>query len=240
MATGDDALAAGMAIMTGAEAAHTLDTEMNKTRDYIAQRTAEVTSVTKGGTGATNAAAARANLGINAANTPTTGSNVQTELNALNGAMANIYPKGIIDGVVGTLENNANSRVSKSGDTMSGPLHLLAAAPVTSSYAVMYRQASDGRVGVTPSARKYKRDIEDYDGTVLGLRPVTYILNDDENAERRLGIIADDADDVEPLLVIRADGEVESFRYELLAVGLLREVQRLADRVRELEAGGDA
>ncbi|MCR2785441.1 MULTISPECIES: hypothetical protein [unclassified Microbacterium] len=39
MAIGDDAVAAGMAAMTGGEDADTLDTEMNKTRDYIAQRT---------------------------------------------------------------------------------------------------------------------------------------------------------------------------------------------------------
>lgn len=63
MATGDDALAAGMDIMTGSEPANTLDTEVNLTRDYIAQRTSTVTPVSKGGTGATSASGARTNLG---------------------------------------------------------------------------------------------------------------------------------------------------------------------------------
>ena len=67
MATGDDALAAGMDIMTGSEQANTLDTEMNLTRDYIAQRTSAVTPISKGGTGATSASAARTNLGVAAA-----------------------------------------------------------------------------------------------------------------------------------------------------------------------------
>ena len=38
MAIGDDALAAGIPLMTGAELANTLDTEMNLTRDEIARR----------------------------------------------------------------------------------------------------------------------------------------------------------------------------------------------------------
>lgn len=37
MAVGDDALAAGMDLVTGSELANTIDTEINKTRDYIAQ-----------------------------------------------------------------------------------------------------------------------------------------------------------------------------------------------------------
>ncbi len=63
MAIGDDAAAAGMDLVAGTTAANTLDTEVNKTRDYIAQRTNAVQPVNKGGTGATNASAARTNLG---------------------------------------------------------------------------------------------------------------------------------------------------------------------------------
>jgi hypothetical protein len=38
MAIGDDAAAAGMALVAGGALANTLDTEENLTRDYIAQR----------------------------------------------------------------------------------------------------------------------------------------------------------------------------------------------------------
>lgn len=50
MAIGDAAVLAGMAILTGSEPANTIDTEINKTRDYIADRTSTVTPVAKGGT----------------------------------------------------------------------------------------------------------------------------------------------------------------------------------------------
>lgn len=66
MATGDDAIAAGMDVVSGATPANTLDTEVTKTRDYIAQRTGSTTPipVSRGGTGGATAAAARTNLGI--------------------------------------------------------------------------------------------------------------------------------------------------------------------------------
>ena len=68
MATGDDAAAAGMDLVSGSALANTIDDELNKTRDYIAQRTSAETPVSKGGTGATTAAAARASLGVTPAN----------------------------------------------------------------------------------------------------------------------------------------------------------------------------
>lgn len=75
MATGDDALAAGMPLVNGATApANTLDTITNETRDYIAQGklkdgvitpaklSATPVPIAKGGTGGTTAADARAGL----------------------------------------------------------------------------------------------------------------------------------------------------------------------------------
>jgi len=64
MAIGDDAAAAGMALVAGGSTlSNTIDTEINRTRDYIAQRTSTVVPVASGGTGATTAAGARTNLG---------------------------------------------------------------------------------------------------------------------------------------------------------------------------------
>ena len=65
MAIGDDAAAAGLPILSpvvdkvidGAQ-------EINRTRDFIAQRTSTVQPIAKGGTGATTAAAARTALGV--------------------------------------------------------------------------------------------------------------------------------------------------------------------------------
>lgn len=64
MATGDAALAAGLDLVSGTAAANTIDTELNKTRDYIGTDRTATRPVNRGGTGATTAAAARTNLGV--------------------------------------------------------------------------------------------------------------------------------------------------------------------------------
>lgn len=220
MPNGDDAIDAGMDIVLGTEDRRNGYDEINKTRDYIAQRTA--------------AAAVRSSLGLPAA---------VVEDNSVGHAIKLRYESGVarirarVDVTeVGDLAyvGDVDGKVSKAGDTMSGALFLGSAAPVTSGYVAMYRNG-DGRVGVSPSALKYKRAVKDYDGSVLDLRPVTYVLKDDPQAVVRIGVIADEANDVEPMLVVHEDGEVESFKYELLAVALLKEVQRLTARVAALE-----
>lgn len=68
MAVGDDAVAAGYPILVGTvDLVKDGDTEINRTRDFIAQVKALILTtwpISKGGTGATTAAGARANLGI--------------------------------------------------------------------------------------------------------------------------------------------------------------------------------
>ena len=67
MAVGDDAIAAGYSIVPQTDQVRAGATEINRTRDYIAQVGARILSVWpvgRGGTGATNKASARFNLGI--------------------------------------------------------------------------------------------------------------------------------------------------------------------------------
>lgn len=68
MAVGDDAAAAGYSLVSGAAGlVKDGDTEMNRTRDYIAQVKALILAVwpiSQGGTGASTAAGARTNLGL--------------------------------------------------------------------------------------------------------------------------------------------------------------------------------
>jgi hypothetical protein len=71
MPVGDDAAAAGYALVSGsAGLVKDGETEINLTRDYIAQVKALILAtwpISRGGTGATTAAAARTNLGISGA-----------------------------------------------------------------------------------------------------------------------------------------------------------------------------
>lgn len=73
MAYGDDAAAAGMAVVDGAAAdANTIDDLINQTRDYIAQRPGPALPVNKGGTGASTVSGARSNLGLGTVATEST------------------------------------------------------------------------------------------------------------------------------------------------------------------------
>lgn len=210
---GTDAANAGLSVLDGAEKWYRVWRGVNKTRDMIAHLKAWVQSELAG---------------------------ISLTWAAISGKPATFPPSAhthsyiqagaAVFGDGGGFWYTANP-VNISGALYNPPGR---STPVTTSYVAAYLN-NDGRLGATPSAAKYKRDIEPYEGSVLDLRAVTYILKDDELETVRLGIIADEADEIEPMLVVHEDREPESFKYELLAVALLKEVQRLAARVQELE-----
>lgn len=175
MAIGDDAVAAGMDLVSGSAPANTLDTEENKTRDYIAQRTSAVTPVAKGGTGATNAAAARANLDVPAKGQVTlrSGGNVITLY--WNGSRVNINVDGIEVGTIPYWSDvpTGGPYLPLAGGTVNGNLGVLGsivvpnASPATSGWQVAYING-DGRLSKGSSSERYKKFISAIDPEQLG------------------------------------------------------------------------
>ena len=111
---------------------------------------------------------------------------------------------------------------------------------VSTSYVAAYIN-SDGRIGATPSSRRFKNHLHDYEvpAGFWDLKPVVFSMKDDPNGVPRVGFYAEDTNEVEPLLVVHEDGKPFSVRYETWAAALHaathQRVLALEARVRELE-----
>lgn len=190
MAIGDgtDAAAAGMALTPGSTPANQIDTEIIKALDYAANghtywKPGLVLPQSRGGLGATTAAAQRTALGLPSAGaaeaaTPST--------------LVQRYSDGVIDAVQfatasdPTLPNHCTRRawveahvasaiagigggsyLPLSGGTLSGHLWLPASVAATSGYTIAYIN-SDGRVSRGASTERVKKYITQIEPSVLG------------------------------------------------------------------------
>jgi hypothetical protein len=157
MAIGDAAVAAGMTIVPGTLPANQLDTEINRTRDEIANRTSAVTPVAKGGTGATTAAAARTALGVPA----TAHTHRITDVLTSDGT----GPYAVaLQAALDAKQNTGNYIVQGAGDIHTGGGRLNSIGSRNFSVSVNYVSAYlDGNnwLGITPSAERFKQDIEE-------------------------------------------------------------------------------
>jgi hypothetical protein len=234
-----------MAVMTGAELANTLDTEVNLTRDYIAQRTSAVVPVNKGGTGATTAATARTNLGAAGSTDMTT---------ALAGKAPTSHQHQSIDsggnhlayeggGVFGT---DQAFRVG-SNLTVGNHAYVPNAVAATSGYVVAYIN-SDGRLSKGASSRRFKKNISEREPLALGSLFAAPFCRWQMKADGitpadpawHYGYIAEDLQGtpMEPFLVYEwADGKPTDQPLSIDFIGLLlAQNAQLNERVSTLEA----
>jgi hypothetical protein len=110
--------------------------------------------------------------------------------------------------------------------------------------------ASDGKLGTTPSSRRFKEDIKpmnEASEAILALQPVTFRYKEAFNPTRtaQFGLVAEEVEKVNPDLVVRDNkGKPYSVRYDQVNAMLLneflkehREVQELKKQVAALTEG---
>ncbi len=89
---------------------------------------------------------------------------------------------------------------------------------------------SNGQLGITLSSQKFKRNIEDMgeaSASILDLRPVTFVYNDDETETVQYGLIAEEVDQLFSAMVSKdKEGNPYTVRYHLLSVLLLNELKK--------------
>lgn len=231
MATGDAALAAGMEILTGTEPARTLDEEVNKTRDYIADRTSAVTPVAKGGTGATTPAAARAALGV-----PST-----TDL-AGKANTSHTHTREQVTGLRQDLDYLGN-RAVMAEEAKNGVLNAGVYSRGTVGQWRGLAVQADGVLAHTASAARFKENITPLDVTDEQVHALELVEFDwIGSGFHDVGMIADAVEDagLSHFVFRDDDGQVLGIHYERVGLALLPVVQRLLARVAALEARDDA
>jgi hypothetical protein len=225
MAIGDAAVAAGMQLVIGStDLVRDGYTEHNRTRDYIAQRTSAVQPVAKGGTGATNPGAARANLGAAAASHTHHWSQV-----VFGGANLDVGPTGYLQAGAGMRSYGVRYLTITNG-------------PATMAC------AADGVFGIAPSARRFKQDIQDWQPTpaqlagILAIRHRLFrytaeVERAGEEARLEHGVIAEELLELglDWLVVFDDAGATLSVHYDKLALALLVVLQDQERRLARLE-----
>lgn len=175
---GGDAILGGMSTVNGAAAgsAADIDEYINRACDYIANgplywKPGVIVSIARGGTGATTAAGARTALGI-----PTTAAQIGAAADGIGTGLTFTSPgfnrivyaaPGVTSGTELARQDDVSSRVSKTGDTMSGDLFLPGSSAASSGWSAAYIN-SDGRVCRGASSLRYKKFVREWNPDDLG------------------------------------------------------------------------
>ena len=97
-----------------------------------------------------------------------------------------------------------------------------------------------GKLGTSPSARRFKEAIQPMDKAseaILALKPVTFHYKSDTVNRPQFGLVAEDVAEVNSNLVVRdKNGEIYTVRYDAVNAMLLNEFLKEHRKVQEQEA----
>lgn len=232
MAIGDAAAAAGYDIVPGTTPANTIDTEINKTRDYVATKTPPDASTTVKGV-------------VYLAPVPYVSSNPYQAVTPAGVTNAH-HTKAEIDARIGhdatgnTLRSPngaANIRADDSGVIFSGNIYSTSVSGSGSYRGVSVNQ--NGAIGYVPSLQALKQlaGVQDTDiAAWLALDLRRFFYKGDETELERLGWFAEDVEAIEPGITFTDEnGDLAGIDYAAAVVPLLAVIQSLAARIEQLE-----
>jgi hypothetical protein len=228
-----------MPIVPGTLPANQLDTEDNRSRDFIAQgpdnwMAGVVLGIAQGGHGATTAAAARTALGVVAADL-TVQSNGAYDVGLVwsSGAIQ-VFIDGVFVGFLQFQGGGGGAYLPLAGGTLSGDLYLPASSIATSGWTAAYIN-SDGRVSRGASSQRYKKGIRFLEmlGTLFGVRTREYQMKDGDGVYH-VGYIAEElmGTPAERFVLVDDQGQPDSIDYTALHTAQLAELDA---RLKELE-----
>lgn len=259
---GDLAAAAGMTLVSGSLPANQIDAAINQALDYIAQFAAGIRAITAGGTGANTPEGARTNLGFPAW-TPLIEAGTLVSRGpdgrfAVDLATVSTHParwdqvQSLVQALADTMDTLAGTvggkRNTNDGSFGSTPIYTPhgRANPVSTSYVAAYLN-NDGRIGASPSAARFKKNITPKvytlaDAAELGRLVVNYRLRaslyGSTDAPVEVGVLAEAliAAGFGEFVHYDADGQPFSVAYErlaLVALGALTELTGELDLIAE-------
>jgi hypothetical protein len=130
--------------------------------------------------------------------------------------------------------------ISANGENVSNTCYIGNIFGVTSAGAAAVYVNSDGKLGTTPSSKRFKAEIKPMDKAsevLLALKPVTFHYKSDAKGTPQFGLVAEEVAEMNPDLVVRdKEGGIYTVRYEQINAMLLNEFLKEHHRNEEQQA----